>query len=421
MFKVILALNVFKLCLCLNESSPLYTEVFTYHNETYLRADFAFQVVNKIFNAFEQWFFTITFCEFTYFENRILKYTENYGHGYPVMLLNGCQDPNATKVKPKLDTHGNTAYLVTSKSLTIESSEYALQALIRTGVFKPRSSIIFVVNTPVEMDSYFNYDMFNHFQLLWSKSVTNSIIIVWTDKLRMYSYNPFYGKIKDVTDVRDIAHVLAKQHEDLNGHEIRLSVFRKIYISDETGLVYCNSKLASTVMLLLNATCKPLAPRDGNTVGDLLPNGTSTGVTADLIDGYTDMELNSRILKNSYYGYIDTTYPLVQDELCFLIKKSMSQSTFMTTIKLISIDMLFVFIFIVIIFIGVSLVIRKVETRIWEIKDRRSQSETVLDLIKCFIRQTVDVKYPGPLFRAIVLLIMIYSLIIDCAIDVSFY
>ncbi|XP_047531269.1 uncharacterized protein LOC125066972 [Vanessa atalanta] len=417
MLRIIFALSLASFCLCLDQSAVLYNEVFAYHNETYFKAEFAYQVVRKIFNAFNQWFFTITFCEFTYFENRILKYTENYGYGYPVMLLNGCQNLNTTKVKPRLNRHGQTAYLVTSDDLTIDDSEYAIEALTRTGVFKPRSAVIFVINVPVQVDSYFYYSMMNHFQLLWSRSITNSIVVLWSDRLRMYSYNPFYKEIREITDIKDISRYLSRLYNDLYGYKLRLSVFRKIYTSDDTGPIYCNSVLAKTIMKQLNATCIPLPPRDGNTVGDLLENGTATGVTADLLDGYTDLELNSRILKNSYYGYIDTTYPLIQDELCFLVKKSMKQSTFMTTLKLISVDMLMLFIFTVIIFIVITVITRRVETNICIIIDKRSTSETILDLVKCFIRQTVDMKFSGPIFRMLVLLIMIYSLVVDCAID----
>ncbi|XP_026496413.2 uncharacterized protein LOC113400930 [Vanessa tameamea] len=417
MLRIIFALSLANFCLCLDQSAVLYNEVFAYHNETYFKAEFAYQVVQKIFNAFNQWFFTITFCDFTYFENRILKYTENYGYGYPVMLLNGCQNLNTTKVKPRLNRHGQTAYLVTSDDLTIDDSEYAIEALTRTGVFKPRSAVIFVINVPVQVDSYFYYSMMNHFQLLWSRSITNSIVVLWSDRLRMYSYNPFYKEIREITDIKDISRYLSRLYNDLYGYKLRLSVFRKIYTSDDTGPIYCNSVLAKTIMKQLNATCIPLPPRDENTVGDLLENGTATGVTADLLDGYTDLELNSRILKNSYYGYIDTTYPLIQDELCFLVKKSMKQSTFMTTLKLISVDMLMLFIFTVIIFIVITVITRRVETNICIIVDKRSTSETILDLVKCFIRQTVDMKFSGPIFRMLVLLIMIYSLVVDCAID----
>ncbi|XP_068617397.1 uncharacterized protein [Battus philenor] len=403
--------------ICIDPESELYKEVFTYHNQTFAKAEYAFEVVEKIFNAFKQWFFTITFCEFTYFENRILKYTENYGYGYPVMLLNGCPDIVKTKVKPRINRHGTTAYLVTSNELSLDGSEFVIEALIRTGVFKPRSAVIFVINTPVDMDSYFLYTMKLHFHLLLSKSITNSVMILYSGRLRMYTYNPFKNEIKDITDVKDVSGLLIRQYNDLSGHELRLSVYRKVYVSDEAGPVYCNSKLAETVMKILNATCKPLTPRDGNTVGDLLPNGTATGVTADLIDGYTDLELSSRILKNSYYGYIDTTYPLVQDELCFLIKKSLRQSTFTTTLKLISVDMLLLCIFNVIFFITVALIVRGVEKGIWNLNDRRNSSSTVVDLVKCFIRQTVDMKFTGPIFRVVVFLIMIYSLVVDCAVD----
>ncbi|VVD00565.1 unnamed protein product, partial [Leptidea sinapis] len=403
--------------LSLNLSSTLYKEVLSYHNETYFKTEYAYQVVNKIFNSYTQWFFTITFCEFTHFENRILKYTETYGDGYPVMLLNGCPNTNITKVKPKINIHGETAYIVTSNDLSIDESEFAIEAFIHTGVFQPRSAVIFVIKMPVEMDSYFFYSMKNHFELLWNRRVTKSVLILWSERLRVFSYNPFNGEIKDVTDVKDVSHLLAGQYDNLFGYELRLSVFRKLYTSNETGPVRCNSRLAKTVMENLNATCKPLPPRDGSTVGDLLENGTATGVTADLIDGYTDLELSSRILKNSYYGYIDTTYPLNQDELCFLIKKSIKQSTFKTTLKLISTDMLILLMCNVFVLIGVTLLVKRVEILVWNINDNRTITLTIFDLLKCFIRQTVDLKFAGPVFRCLVLMIMLYSLVIDCAID----
>lgn len=407
--------------LCCNTSTVLFQEVFEYHSETNKKAEYAYQVVDKIYSAFRQWFFTITFCEFTYFENRILKYTENMDYGYPVLLLNGCPNPNKTRVKPRIDKHGQTAYVITSNQLAINVSEDVINALVRTGVFKPRSALIFVVNVPIQTDNYFFYSVKNHFQLLWSRNIANSVLILWSDKLEMYSYNPFSDEVSDITEVKDVTRFLTRQYDNLYGHELRLSVFRKLYISDETGPVDCSSRLTQTVIKSLNATCKPLPPRDGNTVGDLLENGTATGVTSDLIDGYADMELNSRILKNSYYGYIDTTYPLVQDELCFLVRKSRKQSTFTTTMKLISIKMLLIFIFNVAMLTLTALAARKIEKLIWKAKEYESTGSTVMDLIKCFIRQTVDITFTGPVFRCVALLIIAYSLIIDCVIDVSIH
>lgn len=402
-----------------DSDSVLYKEIASYHNETHFKAQYAYEVVKKIFNAFKQWFYTITFCDFTYFENRILKYTENYGYGYPVMLLNGCPDVNKTKVKPKINRHGKTVYVVTSNELTLDGSEFVLEAFMRTGVFKPRSAVIFVISTPIEMDSYFFYNMKLHFKLLLSRSITNSVIVLYSNRLKVYTYNPFRNEIRDITDVRDVGRLLSNQYNNLYGHELRLSVFRKIYISDDVGPVYCDSRLAKTVMKILNATCKPLPTRDSNTIGDLLANGTATGVTADLIEGYSDLELNSRILKNSYYGYIDTTYPLMQDELCFLVAKSLRQSTFMTTMKMISVDMLILFIFNMGLFLVLALLVRMIERTLWKLNDRRTTSSTAVDLFKCFIRQTVDIKFTGPIFRCVVLLMMVYSLVVDCAIDVS--
>ncbi|CAH2047464.1 unnamed protein product, partial [Iphiclides podalirius] len=401
----------------INSDSVLYKEIAAYHNETSFKARYAYEVVEKIFNAFKQWFYTITFCDFTYFENRILKYTENSGDGYPVMLLNGCPDANRTKVRPKINRHGKTVYVVTSDELSLEGSEFVMEAFIRTGVFKPRSAVIFVISNPVEMDSYFFYNMKLHFRLLLSRSITNSVMVLHSGRLRVYTYNPFRNEILDITDVADVGRLLAGQYNNLFGHELRLSVFRKIYVSDDVGPVYCESRLAKTVMKILNATCIPLPTRDGNTVGDLLPNGTATGVTADLIDGYADLELSSRILKNSYYGYIDTTYPLMQDELCFLVKKSSKQSTFATTLNLISVDILLLCIFNLFFFVTLAFFVRVAEIRLWKLNDRRTASSTIVDLLKCFIRQTVDIKFTGPIFRCVVLLVMIYSLVVDCAID----
>lgn len=405
--------------MCFDSSDVLYKEVMEYHNDTYAKAEYAYEVVNLIYNSFRQWYFTVTFCEFTYFENRILKYTEQYGDGYNVMLLNGCPHSNNSIIKPRYNRHGETAYLITSNDLSIDVSETAITALKRTGLFKPRSAVIFVIKTPVELDDYSYHALNYHFQLLWSSSLTNSVLILKSDRLKMYAYNPFFQEVKDITDVQDVSKLLSKQYNNLYGYRLRVSVFRKSYVSDKTGPVTCDSNLAKTVIKFINATCYPLPPRDDSTVGDLLDNGTATGVTADLIDGYTDLELNSRILKNSYYGYIDTTYPLDQDELCFLVKKSDTQSTFKTTINLISTKMLLLFFFTFVVFIVVTIGVRKMEINLLNIYDNQSIGVTLLDLIKCFIRQTVDFNFTGPIFRSLVLLIIIYSLIIDCAIDVS--
>lgn len=407
-------------CPRVTTSNVLFQEVETYHNETYYKANHAFRVVNKIYNAFRQWYFTITLCEFTYFENRILKYTETMGYGYPVLLLNGCPNTNRTRSKPKFDIHGETAYIITSTELSLDDSEYVADALLRTGVFKPRTPVIFVLNVPVEIDAYYFFVMKIHFRLLWSRSITNSIVMLLnSNKLWTFSYDYFLDEIEDISQVQDIHEWLLYQYDDLYGHELRLSVFKRVYQMQKNQPIQCDSRLARTVMKQLNATCKPIAPRDGNTVGDLLPNGTSTGVTADLIDGYTDLELNSRILKNSYYGYIDTTYPLTQDDLCFMLKNTDKQSNFASVIQLISVKIVIVFMFNVIALIVIAIVARELEMRIWNIKENRTRGAAVVDFVKCFIRQTVDVKLPAFVYRCIVLMIIAYSLVINCVIDVS--
>lgn len=418
MIKILSLLIYVQYSTSIHPRSALFQEIFTYHNETYNKAEYAYEVVDKIYNAYRQWFFTIIFCEFTYFENRILKYTETKNYGYPVLLLSGCSSSNSTKVKPKIDKHGATAYIITSKELSLEVNDDVIGALLRTGVFKPRSPLIFVINLPVKVDSYFYYTMQRHFQLLWSRSITNSVLIVWNEKLTMYTYNTFLDEVKDITDVKDVWRYLSQQYYNLNGHQLRLSVFRKVYLSDETGPVKCESRLAKTVIPFLNASCLPLMPRDGNTVGDLLDNGTSTGVTGDLIDGYTDLELSSRILKPTYYGYIDTTYPLTHDELCFLVKKEGKQSTFISVLKLISTNILLLFLSTLVLLITLAIITWKLETHILSQKQPRNGS-TLIVLVKCFLRQTTNIKFLGPVFRFLIFMIITYSLIVNCVIDVS--
>ncbi|XP_026319274.1 uncharacterized protein LOC113229809 [Hyposmocoma kahamanoa] len=398
----------------------MYQEIFTYHNDTACKAEFAYNVVDKIYNAFRQWYFTIIFCDFTYFENRILKYTETKDYGYPVMLLSGCASSASTKVKPKIAKHGATAYIITSEELSLEVNDDVIGALIRTGVFKPRSPLIFVINLPVDVDSYFYYDMQRHFQLLWSRSITNSVLIVWNEKLRMYTYNAFLNEVKDITDEKNVGSYLSRQYYNLNGHQLRLSVFRQVYLSNETGPVKCQSILAKTVMSSLNASCLPLMPRDGSTVGDLLDNGTATGVTGDLIDGYTDLELSSRILKTTYYGYIDTTYPLTNDELCFLVKKAEKQSTFTSVLQLISSNILMLFLSNVVILITIAMIARKLETHILG-QNQQTNGSPLMDLVKCFLKQTADIKFLGPVFRFLIFMIISYSLVINSVIDGIIY
>lgn len=405
---------------CFNETNQLYQEIMTYHSETSAKAIFASEVVSNIYNSFEQWYFTIAFCEFSYMENRIIKYTENYGNGNPVMLVNTCPRNDRAKFKPKYNIHGQTVYIITSENLRLEDSEQAVESLKRTGVFQPRSAVIFVVNIPVEIDSYFFYNVKMHFQLLWSRSITNSVLMVWSHKLRAYSYNPFFDEIRDITNVSDVSDFLDSQYKNLFGHELRLSVYRTIYLDDEMGPIRCQKNyLAKTIIDKLNATCKALVPRDGSTVGDLLDNGTATGATSDLIDGYSDMELNSRILKNSFYGYIDTTYPLTQDELCFIVKKSDKQSTFTTVLNLLTSELLISLICFAICFVGIALIVRKIEKTLMKIEDKKTVGSVMIDILKCFLRQTAEIKFFGPVFRCITLAIVIYSLIINSVIDVS--
>lgn len=418
MIKIFCVLLYVQYSTSLHPQSALYQEVFTYHNETAEKAIFAYKVVDKIYNAFRQWFFTIIFCDFTYFENRILKYTETKDYGYPVLLLSGCASSASTKVKPKIDKHGATAYIITSEELSLEVNDDVIGALIRTGVFKPRSPLIFVVKLPVDVDSYFYYEMQKHFQLLWSRSITNSVLILWNEKLTMYAYNAFLQEVKDITDVQNVGSYLSQQYHNLNGHQLRLSVFRQIYLSNETGPVKCESKLAKTVMSSLNASCLPLVPRDGSTVGDLLDNETSTGVTGDLIDGYTDLELSSRILKTTYYGYIDTTYPLTTDELCFLVKKAERQSTFTSVLNLISTKILLLFLSNVAVLITIAVIARKLETHILS-QNQQANGPSLMDLVKCFLKQTADIKFLGPVFRFLIFMIITYSLVINSVIDVS--
>lgn len=403
----------------LDQTSALQKEVFKYHNVTAIKADFASEVVDKIFNGFQQWFLTVTFCDFTYFENSLLKYIEIRGDGYPVILINGCPDANKTRVKPKINKHGKTAYLVTSSELNLDGSDFVIDTLERTGVFKPRSTVIFIINDVVKIDNYFYYTLKLHFKLLWSRSITSSVLFLKSDRLQIYTYNPFFDEIRDITNIEDLDNVLTKQCYNLYGYKLRLSVFRKIYVSDESGPVLCDSRLAKSVMSFLNASCVPVVPRDGQTVGDLLDNGTATGITADLMDGYSDLELSSRILKNSYYGYIDTTYPLRQDDLCFLVKNSEKQSTFTTTINLISLPLFCIFFFVVIIFILLSIKVRVAESKLLKLENRQTAGAVAVDLIKCFMRQTVDFKFWGPVFRSLTMMILLYSVIVNSVIDVS--
>lgn len=402
----------------LHPQSAMYQKVFTYHNDTASKAEFAYNVVEKVYEAFQQWVFTIFFHESTHFENSMLKYTEMKNYCNPVLIFSGCASSAPTKVKPQIDKHGATTYIITFEELSSVNDD-AIGALIRCpGVFKPRSPLIVVLSIPVDVDSNFYYDMQRHFQLLWSKNITNSVLILRNEKLRVYTYNVFFNKVKDITDVKGIESYLSRQYNNLNGHQLRLSVYRRVYLTDETGPLKCDSILEKTVMSFLNASCLPLMSRDGNTVGDLLGNGTATGVTGDLLDGYTDLELNSRILRTTYYGYIDTAYPLTNNELCFMIKKAEKQSVSTSILNLISSNILVLCLSSVVILITIAIITQKMETRILS-QNQQTNGSTLMDLIKCFLKQTADIKYLGPVFRFLVFMIISYSLVMSSVIDVS--
>lgn len=416
---LIIKISILISILSLVSTNKLVEEILNYEDDANFHSKYAYEVVTKIYQNFSQWFFTIILCDYSYFENIIIKHIETYGYGHSAMIHSGCVASNYDKVKPKIDNHGTTAYIVTSNVLSLDVNDAVIVALKKTGVWKPRTVLIFIINVPIQIDSYFHYDMENHFNLLWSRRISKSILIIWSGRMRIFTYHRYLQQILELTNAQNISIVLEKQFHNLYGYDIRLSAFRKIYLDNSTDPVNCESKLAKTVMSYLNSTCTPIAPRDGSTVGDLLDNGTATGVTADLLDGYTDLELNSRILKNTYYGYIDTTYPLSQDNLCFIVPKAQRMSSFMTVVRLINKSVLTILFFNMFAFTIIALIIRIQERRLKNISDRKNVGSIVLDIFKCFIRQTVDINFPGHIFRAVVLLVILYSLIIDCVIDVS--
>lgn len=399
-------------------TSTIFDDFEKFQKGTDFKSNYAYEVVKNVYQNVQPWYFTVIFCNFTYFENRILKYTETLSEK-PVMLLDGCPFNKKIKVKPTFTRHGTTAYIVTSNELSLEVNDGVISTLKRTGVWKPRTLVIFIITLPVKIDSYFNFDMKTHFSLIWSKRMTKSILIVWSDRMRIYMFNRYLHRVIEVTETRNITKVLDEQFYNMYGHDLRLSLFRKIYVDDRKYPLECDSRLAKTFIQYLNASCTAVATRDGQTVGNLMENGTATGVTADLLDGYADLELNSRILQNSYYGYIDTTYPLSQDNLCFIVAKSPRQSSFITAMKLITTTVFVIFLINMAVLIVVALIVRKKESCVRNFEDHYNTGAMVFDLLKCFLKQTVEVKFPGPVFRVVVLSIIIYSLVVNCAIDVS--
>ncbi|GBP34760.1 hypothetical protein EVAR_21824_1 [Eumeta japonica] len=339
-----------------NSNDPIIDEIDSMLKGAEFKHDYAYKIVDRIYNDFGRWLFTIIFCEFTYLENSILQYMETYDYGYPVMLLDGCPTRNGSRVRPKFRRHGVPAYVMTSPELSLESNDYFISALTRTGVWKPRSKVIFVLTRSVVTDGYFNYAMKSHFRSLWSSKITNTILIVWNKKMKIYTYNHFVDSVIDITHESDLNKVVDDQYRDFYGYELKLSVYKKNYIPDAKHPITCDSKLIRTIMEHFNSTCRVFFPRDNLAVGDLFENGTATGVTADLIDGYTDMELGSRILKSSYFGYIDTTYPLSNDDLCFMTLKRGRYSTFMSALVLISGKMFAIFVGNLFLFITIALI-----------------------------------------------------------------
>lgn len=163
------------------------------------------------------------------------------------------------------------------------------------------------------------------FRLCWRKRIVN-IVFLWFDKV--YTYNPFL-EVYDL--VLNTSKVFADKYMNMNGMILKMSMFETALDAISIGkgnFIGRDAFLSQTLALSLNSNYTYLPPRDGITYGMKYPNGSMSGVFADVANFYGDITMNSRLVKLQFENILEHTYPHDREDIACLVPKSAKQAEY---------------------------------------------------------------------------------------------
>lgn len=169
------------------------------------------------------------------------------------------------------------------------------------------------------------------FAEFWERGVLNVIIVFWTNELNVFTYTPFDESFLVSLNVSEFQPDLLfyDKTKNLNGDELKVGMFyepqrAKILQTDNTiKLQGIDGRFTKMVMKSMNATLKLIEPMDEANLGELFPNGSTSGVFAQFQNGIIDMSFNARFFRMKHFrDIIEPTLTIGRDDLCILVPRS---------------------------------------------------------------------------------------------------
>lgn len=171
------------------------------------------------------------------------------------------------------------------------------------------------------------------FDDLWKSNSINTLIVYWNRTVTGVTYTPFQkSKLIFIqgNELHRIKSIMEKRVHNLNGHPLKVTAFfdesrlrfDKININNVTALDGSDGLLGRLVLERMNATLNMSIPNDNQEIGELYPNGSSSGCLGALVYGKADIGFNIRFYRwDQFEGKVEATIANGRDDICFLVPR----------------------------------------------------------------------------------------------------
>lgn len=229
-------------------------------------------------------------------------------------------------------TDESRMYLVFIKN--VSSGVNILPTIRRIHFFRPRHNIILLTDlySNISVDLVIDINvLFRHY---WQKEILNIALILNSENI--YTHQPYFNNFV----VRIVGqNIFPDKTRNLNGHRLRMSMFKAALDAIElhSGKVIGRDlDQWSTIAQELNASFVLIPPTDGITYGLKFPNGSMTGVFADVVQNITDLAVNSRMVKLQFENLLTSTYPHDREDVSIIVPTAENIKEFVKFVMLFS-------------------------------------------------------------------------------------
>lgn len=172
--------------------------------------------------------------------------------------------------------------------------------------------------------------IFNQF---WLKQSLNAYVVYWNFTLNVVTFTPFLTPnliFIPSYRLKDREFIFADKAKNVMGYSLKATVFydesRAIFDKNNLDNIFAldgsDGLLGRLIVERMNATLQMSVPKDGQEIGEILPNGTFTGCFAALAYQEADIGFNMRFYRLSQFeGKMEATHANGRDDICLLVPR----------------------------------------------------------------------------------------------------